>query len=167
MRCLGRISKDEKLTFGDGKMPFLIEDRCRSILQEGPPICEKCTRNPINGLINQLIPETSLIFGPTNSFLAALKKHGNPIKAKEVFKKAVEAHNRVVESMSLEQKKAKAAILIKPLKFVEINDSIEITEVREVLLKVKITAKKQILKDDINNINFEKDTTTGQLTRLQ
>ena len=161
MRCLGRISKDEKLTFGDGKTPLLCEDRCHSVALEGKNTCEHCLTN---NMVNQLIPETCHIFGPTNWFLQAVSKYGTP--SKEMLKKAIEAHNRVVATMGTK----KSTVLVKEqliqLKSIEVDEVIEVKEIKEIALTLKKIGKnKRIYKDDINNLTFEKNK-NGELTLL-
>ena len=102
-RCLGRITKDEGFTFGDGKTKFYLEYRCAATTTATDPnqtICKGC-ENSGQGYVNELIPEGSQIFGPTQWFLDALKLYGPPTNAKEVFKKAVDAHNKVVDSIRM------------------------------------------------------------------
>lgn len=163
MRCLGRISKDEKLTFGDEKTPLLCEDRCHSVALEGKNTCEECILNTENGLVNQLIPETCHIFGPTNWFLQAISKYGTP--SKEMLKKALEAHNRVITSMGGKKNPIVKEQLIE-LKSIEIDEVIEVKEIKEITLTLKKIGKnKKIYKDDINNLTFEKNK-NGELTLL-
>ena len=164
MRCLGRISKDEKLTFGDGKTPLLCEDRCHSVACQDKNTCEECILNTENSLVNRLIPETCHIFGPTNWFLYAVSKYGTP--SRETLKKALEAHNRVVATMGIKKSSAVVKEQLIQLKSIEVDEVIEIKEVKEVTLTlVKIGKKKRTYKDEANNLTFEKNA-AGELTLL-
>lgn len=137
-RCLGRLPKDEGFTFGDGVTKFSMEDRCSNIaIKDG--VCEHCHENP-NGLVYQPIPETCHIFGPTVWFLTNAALLGHP--SKEVLKKAIEGHNRVVASIIMPGKKK---LIIKPpsLQYIEVDECIEFREVVEVVLKpIKARGKK-------------------------
>ena len=165
-RCLGRLAATPAQTFGDGQTQFFFEERCPQFALTAAAtaataaatataatkqLCKGCMENLPNGRIDELIPETSQIFGPTTWFLDTLARCGAP--SKEVFKKAVEAHKQVVETMAPTKK------VIQPvsLSFIELDETIEIKEVRAVKLKpMKSIKKKQILKDEINGYLFEK-----------
>ena len=165
-RCLGRLAATPAQTFGDGQTQFFFEVRCSKIALTATAataaaaatataatkqLCKGCMENLPNGRIDELIPETSQIFGPTTWFLDTLARCGAP--SKEVFKKAVEAHKQVVETMAPTKK------VIQPvsLSFIELDETIEIKEVRAVKLKpMKSIKKKQMLKDEINGYLFEK-----------
>jgi len=152
-RCFGRLPAPQAATFGDGKTQFFFEARCPnfSVSTATNQLCEGCRIDLKNGRIDELIPETSQIFGPTTWFLDMVKQCGAP--SKEVFKTAVEAHKQIIGSMAPRKK------LVEPvcLSFIELDECIEITEVRSVKLKpMKSIKKKQILKDDINGYLFEK-----------
>ena len=155
--CKGRITKDEGLTFGDGKTPCFLEYRCRNAIVKTPEshdLCPDCINSP-NGRIDTHIPETSIIFGPTNCFLQLIVNHGPP--SKEVFKKAVDSHNKVLDSMG-KKLASTPQIKLEPqeLKFIEGNDEIEVREVRKITLIPVKSGKKQLYKDTVNNVLFEK-----------
>jgi hypothetical protein len=147
-------------TFGDGQTQFFFEARCPKFTSSPSQLCKGCREDQKNGRIDGLIPEGSQIFGPTTWFLDMVKRCGAP--SREVFKKAVEAHKQVIGSMA-PRKKVAAYLPPAPLSFIEIDECIEIKEIREIKLKhVKSTKKKQILKDEINGYLFDK--LEGQLT---
>ena len=159
--CKGRITKDEGLTFGDGKTPCFLEYRCRNAIVKTPEsrdLCPDCVDSP-NGRIDTHIPETSCIFGPTNCFLQLVTNHGVP--SKEVFKKAVDSHNKVLDSMGKKLATSSTFSQIKhiepkELKFIEGNEEIEVREVRKITLIPVKSGKKQLYKDTVNNVLFEK-----------
>ena len=88
-RCLGRITKNEGFTFGDGVTPFYFEYRC----EEDANTCKL----EHHSKITELFPENLLLFSPTKYFIQAMKRHGLP--ESKVLKKAIDAHKKVIESM--------------------------------------------------------------------
>ncbi len=156
-RCPGA-----QMVLGDGKTQFFLEARCAKFTSAPSHLC-KGHRDAIeDGRIDELIPETSRIFGPTAWFLESLKACGAP--PKEVFKRALEAHKQVVESMT-RKKSATAATAATAatkqqspsLSFIELDECIDVKEIRTITLKpMSSTKKKQVLKDEINGYLFDK-----------
>jgi len=150
-RCQGRISKDENLTFGDGKTKFYAEGRCSVLTATPSRICDECCHY---GKITELIPETCEIFGPTNWFMDGVKQYGAP--SKEMFKKAIEAHNRLAMGGRKKSAVVAAAPALPQLTFIEIDEVVEVQEVVQCVLKPVKRKTEIYYKDMVNNYMFER-----------
>ena len=183
MQCKGRIAKKEPLFFGDGVNTFYAEERCPNTTTADSPLCNKCCfKNPTatdqlsrrfhHGLITELIPETSHIFGPTTWFLNAVNLYRMPTI--DTLKTALEAHRVAIgeemrpqppqPSQPLQQQK-----LIYHLKYIEEQPPnpqlLEVKEVKKIKLELFKHEKKYYYKDTLHNLVFErnKDNTIGSL----
>jgi len=186
MQCKSRIAKKEPLFFGDGINTFYAEERCANTAIADTSICSKCHfKNPKatnqlsrrfqHGLITELIPETSHIFGPTTWFLNAIKLYGMP--SIDTLKTAVEAHRVAVgaemppktppQQSPLQQK------LIYQLKYIEESPSnpqlLEVKEVKKIKLELFKYENNYYYKDTLHNLVFErkKDNTIGSLVPIE
>lgn len=181
MQCKGRIAKKEPLFFGDGINIFYAEGRCHNIATNDSPICNKCCfKNPTatnqlsrrfqHGLVTELIPETSHIFGPTTWFLNAVKLYGMP--SLDTLKIVLEAH-RVAVGAEMPTKKQPQQPQQQPqpqsLKYIEQQPPnpqlLEVKEVKKIKLELFKHEKRYYYKDTLHNLVFErnKDNTIGSL----
>ena len=182
MQCKSRNAKKEPLFFGDGVNIFYAEERCANTAIADTSICSKCHfKNPKatnqlsrrfqHGLITELIPETSHIFGPTTWFLNAIKLYGMP--SIDTLKTAVEAHRVAIgaemppktppQQSPLQQK------LIYQLKYIEEQPPnpqlLEVKDVKKIKRELFKHEKKYYYRDPVHNLVFErtKDNTIGSL----
>ena len=183
MQCKGRITKKEPLFFGDGVNIFYAEGRCHNKATAENPICNKCCfKNPTvtdqfsrrfnHGLVTELIPETSHIFGPTTWFLNSVKLYGMP--SIDALKTALESHRVAVGAeMPTKNPPQKKPQQPQPqpqlLKYIEELPPnahlLEIKEVKKIKLELFKHEKKYYYRDTLHNLVFErnKDNTVGQL----
>jgi len=185
MQCKGRITKKEPLFFGDGVNIFYAEGRCHNTVTADTHICNKCCfKNPTatdqlsrrfqHGLVTELIPETSHIFGPTNWFLNSVKLYGMP--SIDALKTALEAHRVAVgaemPTKNPPQKQPKQLKQLKQpqaLKYIEElppdPQLLEVKEVKKLKLELFKHEKKFYYRDSIHNLVFErnKDNTIGSV----
>jgi len=174
-QCLGRITKDEGFTFGDGKTKFYLEYRCAATTDSNQTICKGC-ENSRHGRVDEIIPEGSQIFGPTQWFLDSLKLYGPPADMKEVFKKAVDAHNKVVDSIRMgtprkktvqpqqlpqqpQQQQPQPQQQPKPILYYQTDELItDIKEVREGHILTTVKYKKRLVyKEPLTGLLFERN----------
>jgi len=184
MQCKGRITKKEPLFFGDGVNIFYAEGRCHNKATAENPICNKCCfKNPTvtdqfsrrfnHGLVTELIPETSHIFGPTTWFLNSVKLYGMP--SIDTLKTVLEAHRVAIGAempTKKEQQKPQPPKQSQALKYIEEQapnpQLLEVKEVKKLKLELFKHEKKYYYKDTLHNLVFErnKDNTVGSLVVL-
>jgi hypothetical protein len=190
MQCESRNAKKEPLFFGDGINIFYAEGRCSNTAIGDSHICNKCLfKNPTakdqlsrrfqHGLVTELLPETSHIFGPTSWFLNAVKLYGMP--SLDVLKTALEAHRVAVGAemppknppqKQQPQKQQPQKQQPQALKYIEElppnPQLLEVKEVKKFKLELFKHEKKYYYKDSLHNLVFErnKDNTVGSLVVL-